>query len=432
MPRVCPFAYVTWLLHPCICADRLVLHCLKCDSSVETCYELVAMPFESVIEQPSFREKHGPLYLLRHMHRASCDPSLQVLFASVIKHVCCTVDENRKVIARVIDDVDISTRMLGNDFGENVTQWLRILPPRAGVPPGTPDGHGDSLTSPSHPVLGDELRSPMRLGTTAAASTSEVGSVVPPPASGASAVTTGGGAARFHPVSPARNRPVSPTSSIGSATSIDGGELMQDTIADCEDFLEWYHCPEQDEKREAIEARLEKLLAPADKSWRRLHERQLAARAKAFRSRVELARTKESALLDSFNEEDKKVRARVEKMGTNHLRRVQNCIAERRARFREVSTAVCTQMLVALQCVQCDRRLFTQSASDSAFPCVYMALTYTVPRLELLSCQGRAAWESLVAGTDVTDPGAKEADAASKFYGFAPPAIFSSRKCAGP
>ena len=173
------------------------------------------------------------------------------------------------------------------------------------------------------------------------ATNGEVVSVVTPPAS---AATTSGGAPRFHPVSPARNRPVSPTSSIGSATSADGGELMHDTIAECEDFLEWYHRPEQDEKREAIEARLEKLLAPADKSWRRLHERQLAARSKTFRSRIELSRAKESALLDSFNEEDKKVRARVEKMGTNHLRRVQRCIAERKTRAREVRMASRTRM----------------------------------------------------------------------------------------
>lgn len=306
-----------------VCADRLVLHCLKCDSSVEACYELVAMPFESVIEQPSFQEKHGPLYLLRHMHHASCDPSLQVLFASVIKHVCCTVDENRKVIARVIDDVDITTRMLGNDSGENVSQWLRVLPARAGASPGNPDGYGDGLASPAHIP-----------GT--------------PPKSSPPAATSSGGAARFPSVSPARTRPVSPTSSIGSAASVDGGELMQETMADCEEFLEWYHCPEQDDKREAIEARLEKLLAPADKSWRRLRERQLATRSKAFRSRLELARTKESALLISFNEEDKKVRARVEKMGTNHLRRVQRCIAERKARSREVSMPS-----ASWRCVQC-------------------------------------------------------------------------------
>ena len=316
--------------------DHLVLHCLKCDSSVEACYELVAMPFESVIEQPSFREKNGPLYLLRHMHRASCDPSLQVLFATVIKHMC-TVEENRKVVARVIDDVDISTRMLGNYSGENVNQWLRILPPRTGPVPGSPEGHGDSLAvSGGYPLISDD-RSPMRIGGAVgpAADASAAAS------SNAAASSGGGAAPRFHAVSPVRTRPVSPTSSIGSATSAGEAEYMQDsTMADCEEFLEWYHSPGQDEKREGIEARLEKLLGPADKTWRRLHERQLAARSKAFRSRVELARAKESALLDSFNEEDKKVRARVEKMGTNHLRRVQLCIVERRARAREVSISI--------------------------------------------------------------------------------------------
>lgn len=410
-----------------------MLHCLKCDSSVEACYELVAMPFESVIEQPSFREKHGPLYLLRHMHRASCDPSLQVLFASVIKHVCCTVEENRKVIARVIDDVDISTRLLGNDSGENVSQWLRILPPRAGPVPGSPEGHGDSLAAPGHShtlmAVGDEVRSPMRLGGAAASasgSDAALVTVATPPPSGGSAVGTGGGAARFHAVSPVRTRPVSPTSSIGSATSAGDGDFMQDTMVDCEEFLEWYHCPEQDEKREAIEARLEKLLGPADKTWRRLHERQLAARSKAFRSRVELARTRESTLLDSFNEEDKKVRARVEKMGTNHLRRAQHCIAERKARAREVRAQRGAGAAGAAprRLVVCHRSsLFALLSNPTLCACASVR-----PSI----CQGRAAWESLVAGTDVTDPGAKEADAKSKFYGFVPPSVALRRKRAAP
>ena len=286
---------------------------------MEACYELVAMPFESVIEQPSFRDKHGPLYLLRHMHSAAADPSLQVLFASVIRH-CCAVEDNRKVIARLIDDVDTTTRLLGNHSGESVSQWLRILPPRAGVP-GSPEAHGESPTGAGHPLFADD-RSPMRVGGGGG---------------GSSQPAAGGPAARFHAVSPVRTRPVSPTSSIGSATSAGDGEYAQDTMAECEEFLEWYCSPEQEPKRTGIESRLEKILAPSDKTWRRLRERQGAARSKAFRSRIELARTKEGTLVDGFNEEDKKVRARVEKMGTNHLRRVQHCIAERRSRAREVS-----------------------------------------------------------------------------------------------
>ena len=84
---------------------------------MEACYELVAMPFESVIEQPSFRDKHGPLYLLRHMHSAAADPSLQVLFASVIRQSRVRIDhtnlfgeaDNRREIefaGRFLDNSD--------------------------------------------------------------------------------------------------------------------------------------------------------------------------------------------------------------------------------------------------------------------------------------------------------------------------------------
>jgi len=145
-------------------------------------------------------------------------------------------------------------------------------------------------------------------------------------------------------------------------------------MAECEEFLEWYCSPEQEPKRTGIESRLEKILAPSDKTWRRLRERQGAARSKAFRSRIELARTKEGTLVDGFNEEDKKVRARVEKMGTNHLRRVQHCIAERRSRAREVSA-------------EAPRSIRHPNGRRFA--------------------QGRAAWESLVSATDLRDPSAK-------------------------
>eukprot|EP01052_Picozoa_sp_SAG31_P010140 SAG31_NODE_546_length_14230_cov_18.112660_10_plen_98_part_00 len=66
---------VMWIAAP----DILMLHCLKCDSSMEARYELAALPFESVVDHPTFRDKHGLLYLLRHMHLAQSDPALQVL-----------------------------------------------------------------------------------------------------------------------------------------------------------------------------------------------------------------------------------------------------------------------------------------------------------------------------------------------------------------
>lgn len=240
--------------------------------------------------------------------------------------------ENRKLVARVLDDVDVSMRLLGNSLGENVNQWLRILPPkdgggRAASDSGYSDGHHHSSLD----------RSPIRGGL---------------PASNGS---------RLNAVSPARMRPISPSSSIGSATSAGDDEYTQDSMEDCEDFLEWYYSPSQESQRLAIEARLEKALGPSDKSWRRSQERQSAARAKAFRSRADIAKARETALLDSFNEEDKKVRARVEKMGTSHLRRVQQCIAERRGRAREVHppTHLCFLLSISVYACLCPCGHFT-------------------------------------------------------------------------
>ena len=299
-------------------SDDLVLHCLKCDSSIEARYEIVAMPFESVIEQPSFHDKLGPLFLLRHLHQTHSDPSLQVLFAKVIKRVCSVVMENRTLVERVLADSDASARFLGDGPGEHIDQWLRVLPTGD-------DGcslrevHGEGLQCDALSNRFVLERSPSR-----------------------NQPTNG----HTNAVSPGRVRPVSPSSSIGSVTSGGDEENVLDSMEDTEDYLDWYYSPEQTTRRTLIETRVEKALSPSDKSWRRLRERQLAARAKAFRTRMEIFRTKETTLLASFNEEDKKVRGRVESMGANHLRRVQQCVDERCSRAREVrQTPECREVI---------------------------------------------------------------------------------------
>ena len=184
-----------------------MLHCLKCNSSIEACYELAAMPFESVFEQPSFHEKLGPLFLLRHMHQTHSDPSLQVLFTSVIKLVC-TVLENRKLVERVIADSVVSARLLGNAtdaYGENVNQGLRIAPTR--------DLDGISVLEVSSDAFLDHSALD-RLGSCRS------------PLRGQPINATGHMAAN----SPARLRPVSPSSSIGSATSGGDEEYNADSM----------------------------------------------------------------------------------------------------------------------------------------------------------------------------------------------------------
>ena len=72
--------------------DKVLFQCLKRETSIETRYELVAMPYESVVDQPSFHEKLGPLFLLRHMHQAQSDPSLQVHTKTTLRAATGTID----------------------------------------------------------------------------------------------------------------------------------------------------------------------------------------------------------------------------------------------------------------------------------------------------------------------------------------------------
>ena len=326
--------------------DILMLHCLKCDSSMEARYELAALPFESVVDHPTFRDKHGLVYLLRHMHLAQSDPALQVLFAGVIKNVFGTVEENRKLIARTMDDVEVNTRLLGNSSSDNVNQWLRILPGKEQMAGGGSGLQvaGGSQTPPASASdwMGGLDRSPMR-GAPGPAASSRQGMSV----------------------SPVRQRPVSPSSS--AVSSIDEDDGLANEFTDCEEFLDWYYSPDQvkhpqfalrpsicprmlldfsriiancrcfqDTRRDLIDSRITTALGPSDKVWRKLTDKQTTARQKSLKSRIEIARGKEVAAVDNFNEEDKKVRARVKKMGANHIRRVQQSIADRRSRRRDV------------------------------------------------------------------------------------------------
>eukprot|EP01052_Picozoa_sp_SAG31_P010141 SAG31_NODE_546_length_14230_cov_18.112660_11_plen_286_part_00 len=256
------------------------------------------------------------------LSQANFGGSRQVLFAGVIKNVFGTVEENRKLIARTMDDDEVNTRLLGNSSSDNVNQWLRILP-------------GKEARNPAHGEFSEQ---------NAGANAGQLQAAAPEwmalDRSPARATPT---ASSRISVSPVRQRPVSPSS---SATSFDEDERLANEFTDCEEFLDWYYSPDQDARRDLIDSRISKALGPSDRVWRKVNERQTATRQKGLRSRIEIARGREIAALDHFNEEDKKVRAKVKKMGANHIRRVQQSIADRRSRRRDVRSSLCRAQFV--------------------------------------------------------------------------------------
>jgi hypothetical protein len=251
-----------------------------------------------------------------------------------------------------VDDGEVNTRLLGNSSSDNVNQWLRILPgkEKSGGASENPEPVAFSATSTPVGAVPEWDKSPMR--------------------------SAGVAAARIDSVSPVRQRPlsqrpVSPSSSAQSSCADgDDDDLLANEFTDCEEFLDWYYSMEIDTRR---------ALGPSDKAWRRLSERSKAARQKSLKPRIEIARGKEAAALDNFNEEDKKVRARVQKMGANHIRRVQQSIADRRSRRRDVRCAVCHLI------------------GRASRICSKSVLILRLP-------QGRNAWRDLVSGTDLRDP----------------------------
>ncbi|KAF0852693.1 conserved uncharacterized mitochondrial protein [Andalucia godoyi] len=87
---------------------------------------LTQFPFESVAEQQSFRDT-GLLCLLRLLFRAEDVPSsradlltMQSFIFDVVVHVFLQVEDNRKVIAKVVGDETVFSRL---DSSEEFTEW---------------------------------------------------------------------------------------------------------------------------------------------------------------------------------------------------------------------------------------------------------------------------------------------------------------------
>ena len=277
--------------------DNLLIHCLKCECSLEAAYDLAAVSFDSLADSPRFRESNGVLYLLRLMRRAESDPALQVLFVRVLRHEIGGVEVNRKILSAIIKDPDVSAHLLGLHDDSDADGGPPAAPPPPPPPPPMAGGsHG-----------GDREISPYR--------------------------------SRSNSVSPLRGRrPSSPGASsvasfCGDLGSLADGEDLE--LRACEDFIEWYAADEQSVGREAAERRITKQLAAVDKAQGKLLEKSTLAKEKAVRQAQLSLKKREQASLKVFSDAEAETRARMAASGARHVELLSVNRHERDERARE-------------------------------------------------------------------------------------------------
>jgi len=84
--------------------DDLLIGLLQADLPSDRAELFRSLPFESVADQPRFRDANGLLYLLRHLHRPGANRATQAVLLYLIVNVFLPIDENRRLIAKIIDD----------------------------------------------------------------------------------------------------------------------------------------------------------------------------------------------------------------------------------------------------------------------------------------------------------------------------------------
>ena len=90
--------------------DDLLIVLLQADLTPERAEFLRAFAFESIADQPRFRDANGLLFLLRHLGRSNADRATQLLIVDIVISVFLPIDENRRLIAKIIDDSTVRTK----------------------------------------------------------------------------------------------------------------------------------------------------------------------------------------------------------------------------------------------------------------------------------------------------------------------------------
>ncbi|KAK9728054.1 hypothetical protein K7432_001370 [Basidiobolus ranarum] len=90
--------------------DSIIINVLQAEfPSGEQAEFIEDFSFEMIADQPKFRESNGILFLLRIFHRAERD--LQALVGDILVSVIGAIEENRKVIAKILDDPEVFTSL---------------------------------------------------------------------------------------------------------------------------------------------------------------------------------------------------------------------------------------------------------------------------------------------------------------------------------
>lgn len=71
--------------------------------------------FNLVADQAKFRESNGILYLLRMLHSSTHDRQFQITLAEILRNQFAPIDENKRAIAKILDDPQILSRLFAVD-----------------------------------------------------------------------------------------------------------------------------------------------------------------------------------------------------------------------------------------------------------------------------------------------------------------------------
>ena len=88
--------------------DALVVKILQADLPVDQLKQfLCGFSFDQVADQPQFRDLNGPLLLLRLLHIHTQNRPVQVILGNIIVGIFAPIEENRRAIARLVDDAEV-------------------------------------------------------------------------------------------------------------------------------------------------------------------------------------------------------------------------------------------------------------------------------------------------------------------------------------
>jgi len=243
--------------------------------------------FGLVADQPKFRESNGLLFLLRILLLAGHDRSFQVFLSEIILNTFAPIDENKKMIIKIIDDPQVISRFfslsfLDQDRGEEPTERASSL----------------SLSSSNQSL--DQVGKEATNSTTSLPN--GISSSSPPP----SPKTKHAVNIDMSPIS------LSKEGEAGSASKGERGSI--------EGFFNWFYSNDPDcvLKRSALEQRIEKLVLPLTTLNMRSQEKLMTRRNKKLKTFRDKQLRTAGALNKSLTESKTKSSQKLAKYAASH------------------------------------------------------------------------------------------------------------------